>query len=238
MGTPSAIAEASASIVAFLEHELRGRLTPRAIVLGPPGESPTKEPVVTVELVDVSPNPHLRNGQWTTGSEDPLVDPTALVLDLRYRITVHPAHGTGDPSETTLERHDVIGHVMHTLHQGAVIRDPHLQGSLADGPPLRVMLDQQDRTPDHQALALETPVLHYLVTPVIIDPPGSSGNDTDGITDRLGDLLGRGPIHEHVPAIRLPDAFNRRSNSSVTESRTARTHHRRPLESHDTHVHH
>lgn len=223
MGTPSAIAEASASIVAFLEHELRGRLTPRTILLDPPEASPTKEPVVTVQLVDVFPNPHLRNGQLRAGDDDPLVDPTALVLDLRYRITVHPAHGTGDPSETTLGRHDVIGHVMHTLHQGAVISDPHLQGSLTGGPPIRVTLDQKDRTPDHEALTLDTPVLHYLVTPVIIDPPGSSGNDSDRTTDRIGDRLGRAPLHERVPTVRLPDAFTRRTGSDPHESRTPRS---------------
>lgn len=222
MASPAAVAEASASLVAFLEHELGGRLAPRSIVLGPPEAAPTKEPVVAVELVDVFENPHLRNGQWTDGTETPLVDPAALVLDLRYRITVHPAHGTGDPSDTTSARYDVLGHVMHALHQGATIDDPHLQGSLADGPPLRVTLDQQDRTPDHQALALETPVLHYLATPVIIDPPHATGDDADGITDRLDDLLGRGPIHDRVPTLRLPDALTRRPDSTRTDSRSAR----------------
>lgn len=222
VAAPSAIADASASLVAFLEHELQGRLTPRSIVLGPPEESPTKEPVVAVELVDVFENPHLRNGQWRDGADDPLVNPAALVLDLRYRITVHSAHGTGDPTETTLARHDVVGHAMHALHQGPVIRDPHLQGSLAGGPPLRATLDQQDRTPDHQALAVESPALHYLVTPVIIDPPESSsgGETSDGITDRLGDLLGRGPVHERVPMIRVPDALSRRDASNIPESRS------------------
>lgn len=225
VATPSAIAEAGSSLVAFLEHELVGRLTPRSIVLGPPEDSPTKEPVVAVELVDVFENPHLRNGQWTDGSDDPLVDPAALVLDLRYRITVHPAHGAGDPRGTTSARHDVVGHVMHALHQGSVIRDPHLQGSLAGGPPLQVALDQQDRTPDHKALAVDTPVLHYLLTPVIIDPPDSSAGDdsSPGFTDRIGDIIDRGPIHERVPAIRLPDALARRSDTDPSESRAARS---------------
>lgn len=201
----TAIADASASLVAYLEEALVGTLPSRAIVLGEPDDTPTKEPVVSIELVDILENPHLRNGEWIDGQPDPVVHPNTLALDLRYRITVHPAHGGGnDPSERTHRRLEVVGYVMHALHGSAQIDDPYLQGSLADEPPIQVTYDQTDRTPDHAGLAMETPALHYLVTPVVIDPEHDRSGDPrfgDGIRDRLPRL----PVLEgRLPTIRLP----------------------------------
>lgn len=59
----TAIADASDSIVAYLRDALAGTLSSRSIVLGNPDETPTKEPVVSVELADVFENHHLWNGE-------------------------------------------------------------------------------------------------------------------------------------------------------------------------------
>lgn len=225
LAAPSAIGDAGASLVAYLEDALSGVVSPRSIVLGDPADDPTKEPVVVLQLADVTASTHLRNGQWTGDRTTPTVDPAALVLDLRYRITVHPAHGGDhDPTARTRERHAVLGHVAHALHEGATLEDPHLVGSLADGPPLHVTLDQRDRTPDHASIDIEAPALHYLVTPVVIDPatdPGrgmgspamdSIGRDTTH--DRIADRLSHLAPTDRLPTIRLPKRFTKSRRDS------------------------
>lgn len=207
---PTAVADAGASLVAHLEDALTDIVPPRSVVLGAPDDAPSKHPVVVVELVDVVENPHLRNGQAAPSGTGLLVDPADLALDLRYRVTVRPGHGAGGgPSDATHDRHSVVGHVAHTLHTAPVLDDPHLQGSLAGGPPIRVTLDQHDRTPDHRALAVDTPALHYRVSPVVIDAATA-----DSPSRRTPRLDAREAL---VPQIRLPDnasrALRRASNA-------------------------
>lgn len=230
MAAPSAIGDTGASLVAYLEDALTGVVSPRSVVLGAPGDDPTKEPVVVLELVDVTENAHLRNGQWTGDRATPTVDQAALVLDLRYRITVHPAHGGDhDPTSRTRACHAVLGHVAHALHEGAIVDDPHLAGTLADGPPLHVTLDQRDRTPDHAAIAIDVPAMHYLVTPVVIDPATDSGSDVgaptadsiprDARPDRIADRLSHLATTDRLPRIRLPDNHSRARRRSTERDR-------------------
>lgn len=207
---PTAIADAGASLVAYLEDALSGIVPADSIVLGDADDVASKGPIVAIELVDVFENPHLRNGQWRPGESAPVVTPTALVVDLRYRITVHPARNPArdrthiDPTQSTYRRHQVVGHVMHALHEGASLDDPHLQGTLADGPAVRVTYDQEDRTPDYQALTVESPALHYLVTPIVVD--SSDAGIDRRLPGRIPEMTAR---DELIPSVRLPKSVQK-----------------------------
>lgn len=111
---------------------------------------------------------------------------------------------------------------MHALHDGALLDDQFLRGTLAQGPPLQVTYDQTDRTPDHAALAVETPALHYLVTPVIIDPENDRSGDTrfgDGIRGRIPKMP---TLPERIPTIRLPQ-YLRLSGADTDHSTRSNT---------------
>lgn len=200
--TPStAIGDAGATLVALLEDALSDRLGSDQVVLGAPGAAPGKAPRLTLTLVDVRESPPLRNGQAGTPSGPAPLGPSALVLDLRYRLTVDPARGQErDPTAATRTQHELLGRAMRALHDRAVVDDPDLVGSLAGGPPLQVSLDQPAPPSAREGGREATPTVDYLVTPVVVDA-GESG-DGERATGRPERLP---PVGRIVPTRAWPD---------------------------------
>ncbi|MDG0812954.1 DUF4255 domain-containing protein [Cohnella rhizosphaerae] len=65
-----------------------------------------------------------------------------LALDLTYLIT---AHSAAEPLARTLDEHLMLGKVMQTLYDNAVLRAPYLEGSLAmSGEELRITSENMD----------------------------------------------------------------------------------------------
>lgn len=178
MGSYTAIADASETIVALLRDRIAERsdvitVDRTEIALVSPNDVGADSDVrLSVYLYDISENPVMSNADRHAVNDDTVQDPP-IPLDLKYLITAFPSQGGNDETANTVDQQRLLGLAMQVLNDNAILAETDLVGSLGTDE-LHVSLEQEslaDVTGIYNTFQ-ETPLhptLAYHVSPVLIE---------------------------------------------------------------------
>lgn len=131
MTSYTAIADVGTAVTELLQDRLSDLLDPSNVVLGDPTSVGTgNSSCLTLYLYQIQENAQLSNdnasqfGLPVSDEERVGQRPTkgpAVVLDLHYLLTAHPANGGGDETTRASEQHSLLGRAMQVLHDEAVL---------------------------------------------------------------------------------------------------------------------
>lgn len=194
MGDHNAIADAGETLVDLLRDRMTRFQDKTVIQLASPVEEDLQPKVrLTVFLYEVTTATPMDTPRTNGRSPGP------LKVDLTYLLTAHKGKqaqgGSTSTTTKTQNRHTLLGRAMQILRDNAIVEEPDLRGSLAEGDEtLQIsLLPEETNTVVNiwntfQNEPYETSVA-YLVTPVEIDSRHEES------AERVEQIR----IHEHVP---------------------------------------
>ena len=136
----SEIRDVGQTLVDLLRDGITGVPTPeKSIVLLSPAEAKTGGILLTLFLYSISPSVEMRNEfeiPGLLGSEEPVSEP----LDLYYLLTAFAPPEGDDPTERTLESHELLGRAMRVFFDNGLLTGSALRGALPRDEELRLTL--------------------------------------------------------------------------------------------------
>lgn len=140
IGSYTAIAEVGASLLKLLREQLSPDPIARPDLIGLASPADKGDLSLSLYLVGVRESGEARRNAMQAQGGQLRYPP--LALDLTYMVT---AHSAAEPLARTLDEHLMLGKVMQTLYDNAVLRAPYLEGSLAmSGEELRITAENMD----------------------------------------------------------------------------------------------
>jgi len=183
MTSHAAVADASDTLVDLLRTEIATDgnefdLTPNQIVLAAPDDvTDDSEIRISVLLHKIGKDPSLNNRSRVNTSGNTYQDPP-LALELQYLITAYPPADLPSVAERMQAQQTLLGRVLQTMYDAAVLEADSLSGSLRETAALTCTIneDKTDRIEEWWRSIASGPVqpsVVYDVGPVFIQSTAS-----------------------------------------------------------------
>jgi hypothetical protein len=187
----SAIRDVGETLVGLLRDNLSGVPTPeKTIVLLSPAEAKTGGILLTLFLYSIAPSVEMRNELEIPGLREN-DEAVSLPLDLYYLLTAFAPPEGDDPTERTLESHEMLGRAMRVFFDNGTLTGSVLRGALPRDEELRLTL-QPMTVEDLTKIWSVFPesILHtsvsYVVTPVRLRSDRTRGGSP--VVERKADM--------------------------------------------------
>lgn len=200
-------ADVIALVTAALQARLESAVGMGKVYVGPPMTEDVADRRLALFLVNVVPDPTMRNHQALVprpgDADGPLVETDALALDLRYLLSAFRSTGAGPGGAADPDELLTLGAAVQALHERPVIDSSHVPGQTVRITPEPCTVEDLSRIWGLMPQASYRTSLVYLASPVLVtsEPPPAEVRVVER-SYRAGALPDPpGPWGEHVGAV-------------------------------------